>query len=72
MKFSKFVIFELFQHAILIKHRIFCFQFNFQQKKYDLFEKNFKNQIFELFFKINNEQLLGLQIFQISYKKFQK
>ena len=54
------------------KKRIFHIEFNFKQKKYDLFEKNAKKSNFKIFFsKIFLTSCLRLQIFQICEKKFQ-
>ena len=54
------------------KKRIFHMEFNFKQKKYDPFEKIWKNQIFLIFF---SKSILTschrLQFFQICGKEFQ-
>ena len=39
-------------------------EFNFKQKKYDLFEKNMKkSNFFDFFFKIDTDQLSSIAIF---------
>ena len=43
-------MFEQFQHAIPQKKGFFYIEFNFIQKKYDLFEKNLKKSNFSNFF----------------------
>ena len=46
------------------KKRIFHIEFNFKQKKYDLFEKNMKkSNFFDFFFKIDTDQLSSIAIF---------
>ena len=46
------------------KKRIFHMEFNFKQKKYDLFEKNMKkSSFFDFFFKIDTDQLSSIAIF---------
>ena len=55
-----------------LKESIFHIEFNFTQKKYDLFEKIWKNQIFPIFFsKLMLTICLRSQISQICARKFQ-
>ena len=47
-------------------------EFNFKQKKYDLFEKNMKkSNFFDFFSKLILNSCHGLQFFQICGKEFQ-
>ena len=55
---QNYKIFELFQHAIHLKNSIFHIDFNFKQKRYDLFEEKMKKiKIFQFFVKIDADHL---------------
>ena len=72
MKISKFCNFWAISTCNTSKESIFHIEFNFTQKKYDLFEKIWKNQIFPIFFsKPMLTTCLRSQISQNCAKKFQ-
>ena len=68
---SKFCNFWAISTCNTSKESIFHIEFNFKQKKYDLFEKNWKNQIFKLFLsKSMLTTCLRTRVSQICAKKF--
>ena len=67
---SKFCNFWAISTCNTSKESIFHIEFNFKQKKYDLFQEKLKNQFFSLFSKSMVTSCLQMHVSQICAKKF--